>query len=275
MFNMLDDLQHSIDNRDIVVDELPILPLRGIVAYPFVILPLSIGVPRSVDLVKWAVEEGSLIGLVTSKEPKLEEPNPDQLHQVGIVAKIHRVVRSDASNKGTLQIIVQGLERIKINEWTQTDPFLKAKVTLATDLVPEDKEVEIEALRRRMIELSQAIVEYLPQIPNEVTQFLDQVEDPRIIVYTIASNLRMSTDDQIQVLSEDHLPDKMAHLIRLMSRELEVLEIGQHIRSETQEELDKTQREYYLRQQLRAIQKELGEDDDEQIIREYEEKIEN
>jgi ATP-dependent Lon protease len=275
MFNMLDELQHSIDNRDIVVDELPILPLRGIVAYPFVILPLSIGVPRSVELVKWAVEEGSLIGLVTSKEPKLEEPNPDQLHHVGIVAKIHRVVRSDPSNKGTLQIIVQGLERIKINEWTQTDPFLKAKVSLATDLVPEDKEVEIEALRRRMIELSQAIVEYLPQIPNEVTQFLDQVEDPRLIVYTIASNLRMSTDDQIQVLSEDYLPDKMAHLIRLMSRELEVLEIGQHIRSETQEELDKTQREYYLRQQLRAIQKELGEEDDEQLIREYEEKVEN
>ncbi|MCB0208926.1 MAG: endopeptidase La [Anaerolineae bacterium] len=276
MLNFLDDItdqayKHNLDSLS--VDELPILPLRGTVAYPFVVLPLSIGVARSTELVKWAVDNGSLIGLVTSKEPKLDEPGPDQLHQVGIVARIHRVIRSDSSGKDTLQIIVQGIERIKIDEWTTTEPFLKAKVTVAPDVAPDDKAVEIEALRRRMLELSQAIVEHLPQLPNEISQFLEQVEDPRIIVYTTASNIRMSIDDQVKVLSEDLLTEKMSHLIRLMSRELEVLEIGQHIRSETQEELDKTQREYYLRQQLRAIQKELGEEDDEAVIRDYEEKI--
>ncbi|MCB0174650.1 MAG: endopeptidase La [Anaerolineae bacterium] len=262
------------DLNDLVVDELPILPLRGTVAYPFVVIPLSIGVARSIELVKWAVENGSMIGLITSKEPKLDEPSPDQLHQTGIVGRIHRVIRNDSSGKDTLQIIVQGLERIKVTEWTETDPFLKAKVSLAPDIAPDDKSVEIEALRRRMVELSQAIVEHIPQLPNEISQYLDQVEDPRIIIYTVASNLRMSLEDQLKVLTEDELTAKMAHLIRLMSRELEVLEIGQHIRSETQEELDKTQREYYLRQQLRAIQKELGEEDDEAVIREYEEKIE-
>ncbi|MCB9077671.1 MAG: endopeptidase La [Anaerolineaceae bacterium] len=275
MLNFLEDINEQTNLNDLVVDELPILPLRGTVAYPFVVIPLSIGVARSIELVKWAVENGSLIGLITSKEPKLDEPTPDQLYQTGIVGRIHRVIRSDSSGKDTLQIIVQGLERIKINEWTETDPFLKAKVSLAPDLAPEDKSIEIEALRRRMVELSQAIVEHIPQLPNEISQFLDQVEDPRIIIYTIASNLRMSLEDQLKVLTEDELPAKMAHLIRLMSRELEVLEIGQHIRSETQEELDKTQREYYLRQQLRAIQKELGEEDDEAVIREYEDKIES
>lgn len=275
MLNFLEDVTEQTNLNDLVVDELPILPLRGTVAYPFVVIPLSIGVARSIELVKWAVENGSLIGLITSKEPKLDEPNPDQLHETGIVGRIHRVIRSDSSGKDTLQIIVQGMERIKVTEWTAMDPFLKAKVSLTPDIVPEDKSVEIEALRRRMVELSQAIVEHIPQLPNEITQFLDQVEDPRIIIYTIASNLRMSLEDQLKVLTEDELPAKMAHLIRLMSRELEVLEIGQHIRSETQEELDKTQREYYLRQQLRAIQKELGEEDDEAVIHEYEEKIES
>lgn len=273
MLNFLDDITEQDDINDLVVDEIPILPLRGTVAYPFVVLPLSIGVERSTELVKWAVDNGSLIGLVTSKEPKLDEPDPEQLHQVGIVARIHRVIRSDSNGNDTLQIIVQGLERIKIDEWTETDPFLQAKVTVTPDILPEEKSVEVEALRRRMIELSQAIVEHLPQLPNEISQFLEQVDDPRVIVYTVASNIRMGIEDQLKVLTEDQLTEKMSHLIRLMSRELEVLEIGQQIRSETQEELDKTQREYYLRQQLRAIQKELGEEDDEAIAREYEQKI--
>jgi ATP-dependent Lon protease len=271
MLNILKDLEEQKDKAEVVVDELPILPLRGTVAFPFIILPLSIGVARSTKLIKWVVNEGSLIGLVTSKEPEIDEPGPDQLHSVGVVARIHRVVRGEGD---TLQIIVQGIERIKIDSWTETEPFLKAKVSLAPDLAPEEKAVEIEALQRRLIELSQAIIEHLPQVPNEVGQFLERVEDPRIIVYTIASNMRMSFEDQLSLLLEDQLAEKMAYLIRLMSHELEVLEIGQQIRSDTQQELDKTQREFYLRQQLRAIQKELGEDDDQAVVQEYRQKIE-
>jgi ATP-dependent Lon protease len=271
MLNILNDLTEQKDTSEITVDELPILPLRGTVAFPFIILPLNIGVARSTKLIKWAMSEGSLVGLVTSKEPDVDEPGPDQLHTVGVVARVHRVVRGEGD---TLQVIVQGIERIKIEEWTETEPFLKAKVSLIADIVPEEKANEIEALRRRLLELSQAIIEHLPQIPNEVGQFLERVEDPRIIVYTIASNMRMDFDDQLKILFEDQLTDKMSHLIRLMTRELEVLEIGQQIRSDTQQELDKTQREFYLRQQLRAIQKELGEDDDQAVIQEYRQKIE-
>ena len=271
MLNILKDLEEQKDTAEVIVDELPILPLRGTVAFPFIILPLSIGVARSTKLIKWAVNEGNLIGLVTSKEPEIDEPGPDQLHSVGVVARIHRVVRGEGD---TLQVIVQGIERIKIDGWTETEPFLKAKVSLAPDLASEDKAIEIEALQRRLIELSQAIIEHLPQVPNEVGQFLERVEDPRIIVYTIASNMRMSFEDQLKLLLEDQLAEKMSYLIRLMSHELEVLEIGQQIRSDTQQELDKTQREFYLRQQLRAIQKELGEDDDQAVVQEYRQKIE-
>jgi ATP-dependent Lon protease len=271
MFSSFDDLTSKSHALDELPDEIPILPLRGTVAYPFAIIPLSVGVARSIKLIKSVIQDEDIIGLVTSKDAELEEPGPDQLYQTGVIARIHRVVRGD---EDALHVIVQGLERIKIDSWTQTEPYLKAKVSLAPDVIEPEQKTEIEAFKRRILELSQSIVEYLPQVPNEVSDFLNQVDDPRIIVYTIASNMRLDLGDRLDLLVEDQLREKMANLVRLMSHELEVLEIGQHIRSETQEELDKTQREFYLRQQLRAIQKELGEDDDLAIANEYRDKIE-
>ncbi|MEW5956948.1 MAG: endopeptidase La [Chloroflexota bacterium] len=271
MFSSFEDLINQPNSAETVPPELPILPLRGTVAYPFVIIPLSIGVQRSIKLIKSAIQNDNIIGLVVSKEPEIEEPDPEQLHYTGVAARIHRVIRGDDE---ALHVIVQGIERFKIEAWTETEPFLKARVTLTPDVVDESKETEIEALRRRILELSQSIIEHLPQVPNEVGEFLTQVTNPRIIVYTIASNMRLGFEDRLQLLLEDNLREKMAHLVRVMSHELEVLEIGQHIRSETQEELDKNQRDFYLRQQLRAIQKELGEDDEQAVISEYRQKIE-
>ena len=271
MFNLFEDVTKDLDSEESLPEELPILPLRGTVAFPFIIMPLSIGVPRSTKLIKTAVQNNSMIGLVVSREPELDEPDPDQLYTTGVVARIHRVVRSE---KGTLQVIVQGIERFKVEEWLETEPYLTAKISVVPDKIEEGQEREIEALRRRILELSNTIVDYMPQVPNEISEFLDQVEDSRIIVYTIASNMRMDFDDRLDILLEDTLREKMSLLVRLMSHELEVLEIGRKIRSETQEELDKTQREFYLRQQLKAIQKELGEDEDQAIIGEYREKIE-
>ena len=268
---MFEELTTQAASLDSIPEEIPILPLRGTVAFPFIVMPLNIGVSRSIKLIQAAVQDNNLVGLIVSKQPENDEPTPDQLHETGVIGRIHRVVRSD---KGSLQVIIQGLERFKVNEWTQTEPYLKAKVTLAPDIVEADKAVELEALRRRVLELSHSIVEYLPQVPNEASQMLDQVGDPRVIVYSIASNMRMDFEDRLGILLEDNLREKLSRLGQLMSRELEVLEVTQQIRSETQEELDKTQREYYLRQQLKAIQKELGEDGDEAIASEYREKIE-
>lgn len=271
MFSAFEDSGKTHELLETIPEDLPILPLRGAVGYPFVIMPLSVGVSRSVKLVKDALENDSLIGLVTSEEPEIDEPTADQLSEVGVVAKIHRVSRGQ---DGTLQVVVQGLERFKIEAWTRQEPYLRARVSLAPDEIPSEEDKEIEALRRRILELSEKIVEYLPQVPNEVAEFLTQVNDPRIIVYTIASNMRMELDDKLELLAEDSMREKMLHLVRLMQHELDVLEIGQYIRTETQEELDKTQREFYLRQQLKAIQKELGEDDEQAVATEYLEKIE-
>jgi ATP-dependent Lon protease len=274
MFNLLDDIIDKDSLADLESQDIPILPLRGTVAYPFIIMPLNIGVPRSTKLIKWAAKESSLIGLVTSKQPEVDEPTPEQLHEVGVLARIHRVTRAD-KDTDTYQVVFQGIERINIESWTETDPFLKARVSLAPDVVNEDEALEIEAFRRRILELSQGIVEHMPQIPNEVNQFLENVDDPRIIIYTIASNLRIGFEDQLEMLLENSLRAKMAQLVRLMSRELEVLEIGHQIRSDTQEKLDQTQREFYLRQQLRAIQKELGEDEEGALVEEYRNKLED
>ena len=271
MFSSFDESINQIDGDETFPSELPILPLRNTVAFPFIIMPLSIGVPRSINLIRAAIKDNSLIGLIVSKEPENEEPGPEQLYETGVLARIHRVVRGE---KDSLQVIVQGIERFKVESWNQSEPFMTAKISMAPDIVEEDKATEIEALKRRILELSHAIVEHLPQVPNEISQFLDQIENPRTIVYTIASNMRMDLEERLKILLEDTLRGKMSHLVHLMTRELEVLEIGQQIRSETQEELDKTQREYYLRQQLKAIQKELGEGDDQVSTAEYREKIE-
>jgi ATP-dependent Lon protease len=218
------------------------------------------------------MKEGSLIGLMPSKQPEIDEPYPDQLHEIGVVARLHRVMRGDKDN--TQQVIVQGIERIQIDKWTQQDPFIMAHVSLTPDETSDAEESEIEAYRRRLVSLSNEIVEHLPQVPNEISQFLEQVDNPRVVLYTITSNMRMDFNDQLSVLLENSLREKMAHVVRLMNRELEVLEIGMRIRSDTQEKLDKTQREFYLRQQLRAIQKELGEDDDGAAAQEYRQKKE-
>lgn len=272
MFSLLDDMISQTEESGFVPSELPILPLRGTVAFPFIIMPLSIGVPRSIKLIKTASQQDNIIGLVVSKEPDIDEPSPDQLYEVGVVARIHRVIRSE---RGSLQVIVQGIERFKVKEWIQADPYLTAEVEVTPDVVDEEADtVPLEALRRRVVELSNDIVEHLPQVPSEVSQFLEQVEDPRVVLYTTASNLRMDFEDRLGLLLEDNLRTKMTNLVMQMTHELDVLEIGQQIRSETQGELDKTQRDFYLRQQIKAIQKELGEDEELALTNEYREKIE-
>ncbi len=252
--------------------EIAILPLRGTVGLPYIIMPLVIGLERSIKLVDDALNNNALIGLAVSKEPEIENPTPEQIHTVGVIAKIHRRLQS---KDGSMQIIVQGLERFVIDEWTQTEPYLKAKITISKDIVAEDRLLEIEALRRRITELAREIVKYMPQVPDEAISFLEETDDPLLLFYTIAANMRMDFADRLKILQLSDLREKMHYLLRIMTRELEVLELSEKIQTDTKEELDKVQREYYLRQQLKAIQKELGEGDETEVeVQNYREKFE-
>lgn len=254
-----------------VPEELPILPLRNTVALPFAMIPLAVGIPRSVRLVEEALAGNRLIGLMAMREPEVEEPLPGQIFEVGTVAYIHRVIRGD---DGDLQVIVQGLERIKVVVWTATSPYLRAKVALAPDIV-EPESVETEALRRTLLQVARDVINLMPNLPKEVALFLEQLDNPRHLTYMIASNIRIEMADSQKLLEIDHLNAKVRMLITHLTREKELLSLGQKITEDAQEEMTKQQREYFLRQQQEAIRRELGETDESTAeAEEYKKKIE-
>ncbi|MFP4394607.1 MAG: endopeptidase La [Anaerolineales bacterium] len=254
----------------LVPEEIPILPLRNTVAFPYIVMPLAVGIPRSVQLIEEAERGNRIIGLAAMKDPGVDVPDSSEVFETGTVAVIHRVMRGDDD---TLTVFIQGLERIKVKQWTREDPYLRAKIAIDPDTV-EDSIVE-EALRRNLLDVAMELAELIPQFPDEAIQFIQQLEDPRLLVYLLASNMRVEMQEAQALLEMDRLSDKMGHLVRVLTRELEVREIGQQIQEKAKEEIEKTQREYYLRQQMDAIREELGEEEDgRREAEEYREKIE-
>jgi ATP-dependent Lon protease len=254
---------------DTIPRDLAVLPLRNTVAYPFSVLPLAVGVKRSVKLIKDALESDHLVGLVAMKDASIEEPEPGQVYEIGTVAKVYKVVQ--APNK-TLQVIAQGLERFRVEHWLDGKPYLRAHIGLAPDVFEHG--VELEALQRSLRDLALQVIALTPNLPEEVGKLLDQVQDPRYLVYLIAANAGLEVPEGQQLLEMGNVKDKLRALISHLAHEKEVLTLGRKIQTEAREEMDKAQREYYLRQQLRAIQKELGEIDESQSSsEEYTEKI--
>jgi ATP-dependent Lon protease len=253
-----------------IPNELPILPLRNTVAYPFTVLPLAVGIERSIRLITEAVEGDRLIGLVAMKDPEVEQPVPGQVYETGTVALIQRVIKAE---DGSMQVVVQGVERFKVETWTQTEPYLKARIKVTPEHIEET--IEAEALRRNLLDLARQLVHLVPNLPDEVADFLARIDNPRFLVYLVAANVHMEVAEAQELLEIDVVTEKIRKLITVLNRELQVMEIGQKIRSEAQEELGKVQREYFLREQLKAIQKELGEGDEQQVeLEEYRRKIE-
>ena len=261
---------NSEEERVEVPDELPILPLRGIVVYPLTVQQLTVGQPRSVRLIDEAVVEKKLVGLLASKDPELEEPTPDDCYRVGTMATVQRLARMP---DGTIRLLVMGLERIRVVEYTATQPYLKARV----ERLPEhlDSDVELEALRRKVIEMFSRLVELIPGIPNEIGQMASSIEDARQLAYAIVTYIRIDLKDAQAILELDEVSEKLRKIVSLLAKELEVLELGHKIQSEAQSEMGKVQREFFLREQLKAIQRELGEADEQQMeVEEFRKKIE-
>lgn len=240
---------------------LPILPLRGLVVYPETAVPLTIGQPRSIRLVDDVVASDTrLIGLVTSRDPELEIPEPRDLYTVGTIATVHRLFRAP---DGTIRLLVQGIARFRLVEFTQTEPYLKASITL----IPEQAEsgLELEALARNARDQFAHIAEMISTIPRELVASVQSLEDPLQTVYTIANFQRMDLEAAQAILELDSVTEKLKRLVGILTRESEVLEIGQKIQSEARSEIEKMQREYFLREQLKAIQRELGEGDEQAV----------
>ena len=268
-----DEKSHEESLTDELVnypEVLPILPLRGVVVYPQTAVPLTVGQARSIKLIDDVVAADKLVGLVAATNPELETPGPTDLYRVGTIATVHRQLKAPDD---TLRLLVQGISRFYLGDFVAEEPYLKAKVNLSPELVEEG--LEVDALARNARDQFAQIAQLLPSLPEELISSVLSIEDPLQTVYTIANFQRIELADAQQLLELDSVTAKLRKLVSLLVRELEVLTLGQKIQNEAREEIEKVQRDYFLREQMKAIQRELGEHDEQAVeAEEFRKKIE-
>ena len=243
----------------LVPDILAILPLRGTVLMPHAVLPLGAGRPSSVRLIEEAVQSGRLVGAVMQRDPQDDAPGLEGLHPVGTVTVIHKMVKQA---DGSLRVIVQGLGRFRLLEVIERQPFLRARVEAIDEAAPA-VDLELEALVRSVRSLFEKVVSLSPGLPDELINVVGDTEAPGALGDLIAASLPTLANERKQELLETYnVRERLQKLAGMLAKEAEVLELGSKIQSEVQSEVSKSQREYYLREQLKAIQKELGESDE-------------
>src|SRR6266568_2051234 len=243
-----------------VPPELPVLPLRDTVLFPNSFMPLAVAREASVRLVEEANASGRLIGVFTQREASLEEPMQEDLYPVGTVTHIHKMFKLP---DGSLRLIVQGLARVTLDRVVQARPYLRAAVTVAEDQLRDEDRLEIDALQRNIKSNFQQVVSLSPLLSDDLQTLAANIVDPGKLADFIASSLAtIGTPVKQEILSTLDVRARMDALNRILIKELEVLELGSRIQSQVQSEVGKNQREYFLREQLKAIQKELGEGDE-------------
>ena len=258
----------AADDAPSVPDVLPALPLKETVVFPDSMTPLAIGQERSIRLVDDVVAGERLLVLLTART-EAETPGWDDLHPVGTAALVHKLVRVP---DGTLRILVQGLRRVRLEETAQDEPYLVGRFEHVPDVVRPSKQVE--ALTRNVQGLFARVIGLVPYLPEELQLAAANVEEPGALCNLVASTLRLKTDEKQRLLEEADVERRLRDTSVILNRELEVFELGTKIQTQVQSELEKGQREFYLRQQLKAIQEELGEGDPEQAeLRELGERL--
>src|SRR5512140_756113 len=263
---------HEVDLNDIPAD-LGILPLRDTLLFPQAILPLAVARESSVSLVNDAVKERKVIGVVTQRDPAVDEPVESDLFQIGTLTHIHKMFRFP---DGSLRLVVQGIQRFRILQVTQYRPFLRARVELIRDEEMGEHEVEIRALAQSVLGFFQRVVELSPTLSDELATLAANIHEPARLADFIAGNLpTLNTAQKQEFLETLDVRARLERIDKVLVKDLEVLEVGSKIQSQVKSELQKNQREYYLREQMKAIQKELGDSDDQQReISELRDKIE-
>lgn len=267
----LESQNHMDDEESLnIPDILPILPLKDTVIYPFSVQPFSVGQERYIHLIDDVMRGNRLVVLVAQKSPDTDHAGPDDIYRVGTVSRVGRMFRMP---DGTVQIAVQGLERVTIDEFTQEKPYLLAHVTSKPDT--QESDTETEAIKRNVISYFQRLVALVQNVPEGVAAATLNLEEPRQVVYVIATFVQMDMELRQKLLEIDSVHEKLNQLSNFLAHELEILELGKKIQTSAQEEMGKMQREYLLREQLKAIQRELGEESEEQAtVNELRRKIE-
>jgi ATP-dependent Lon protease len=257
---------HEVNLSD-VPRELAILPLRDTILFPHAILPLAVARESSVALVHEAVRDRKVIGVVTQRDPTIDDPVESDLYRVGTLTHIHKMFKFP---DGSLRLVVQGIQRFSLLGVTQYRPFIKAGLELLKDVVPPAQEVEARALAQSVQGLFQRVVELSPTLSDELQTLAANIQDPARLADFIAGSLpSLNTPQKQEFLEILDVRARLDRINKVLVKDLEVLEVGSKIQSQVKSELQKNQREYYLREQMKAIQKELGDGDDQQ--REYSE----
>jgi ATP-dependent Lon protease len=238
---------------------LPVLPLKETVVFPQSMTPLAIGQERSIKLIDDVVSGDRMLALLTARNADAEQPGFDDVYEIGTAGLVHRMIRIP---DGTLRILVQGLSRIRLERRVSEDPYPVGDFSELPDVVTESREVE--ALTRTVQNQFARVVELVPTLPDELQLAAANVDDPGVLTYLVASTLRLKTEEKQELLEMTDVEQRLRATAAILSRELEVFELGSKIQSQVASEMDKTQREYFLRQQMKAIQEELGEGDPEQ-----------
>ena len=257
---------------NIEFENLPILPVRDTVLFPNAILPLTIGRDSSLKLVGDLKEEEKFIGVITQRDPRVDNPQPVDLFQIGTVAFVHKIIKLPSQS---LFIFVEGLQRIAVEEVGQVEPYMIGRTKPLTDILPKEKEADFDALVRSVTALFQQVVQLSPTLSDDLQTVVMNIDDPGRLTDFIAANLpSLSSLEKQELLESLDLKVRLERLNRQLMREVEVLQLRSKIQSDVQDQVSQSQREYYLREQMKAIQKELGDADEQQEIEELRKKIE-
>jgi ATP-dependent Lon protease len=251
--------EEAIRSHAPLPDALPILPLRDNVTFPETLTPLAVGQERSIRLVNDVLGANRMLAMVASRNPEDEEPGPEDLYDVGVVGAVARMVKVP---DGSLRILVQGMQRVRLGDFVAERPYLVARIEELPDVV--EPTPELEALSRNVQRTFSEIVEQIPYLPEELQLAIANIDEPSTLAHLIAGALRIDTPEKQRLLEEVDVAKRLRHLSQILARELEVVQLGTQIQSQVQSEIDKGQREFFLRQQLKAIQEELGEEDEQQ-----------
>jgi len=245
-----------------VPDELPILPLKNTVLFPGVVVPITVGRDRSLKLVKEAYESDKTIGVVSQKDEEDEDPDAEDLYEVGTVAQILKLIKMPDGSKS---IVIQGKTTFEVEEYLQKDPYFKAKVESFHQEM-DIEGVELDASIRSVKETASKIVNLSPNIPSEASVAINNISSPNFLLNFISSNLNVSTSDKQEVLEIRKFSERLERVMEFLNKELQVLNLSEEIRTKVKSDIDEQQRDFYLRQQMKAIQEALGEDGEQQEI---------
>lgn len=256
-------------NKEKLPDTLPILPLRNMILFPGVVVPITVGRDKSIKLIRDFARKSKIIGVVAQKDPDVEEPNPEDLHIVGTAALILKTLQMP---DGSTTVVIQGKKRFRIEEMIQTDPYLVAKVNKFDKISKPDNSEEFKALIDSLRDISLEIIEKSPHIPSEASFAIKNIDSHGFLVNFVSSNLTIPISEKQYLLELTDLKERASFVLQKLSEELQLLELKNQIQSKVKTDIDKQQRDYFLNQQLKTIQEELGGAPGEQDIRSLKER---